>query len=284
MEGRILTEHFGTRRLFQITPLDIEEFKKLRKQAPAKGKKIRSDVSVNRELEVLRHMLNKAVEWGMLDQNPFTRFRDPVFFGERNDRVRFLTQEQIPTLLSVSPPYLANLIKGAIFTGLRRGDLFNLKWTDVDLETGLLTFREQKKMEKLGFKYLNEDMIDLLMQIPKGESDYIFLGPNGKPLRDIKRSFHTALKKAGITDFHWHDLRHTSASHLLMRGASMKAVQEHLGHTSIAMSQRYSHLSKDFQREQVNLLNGLCGENAKKMLRNEEIERLEGQPDVNATA
>jgi integrase len=252
-------EFFKDKRLFQITPLDIEQFKKQRKETPVRGGKIRSDVSVNRELEVLRHMLNKAVEWGMLDENPFTRFKDPIFFEERNDRVRFLEEEEIKKLLDVSPPYLANLIKGAIFTGLRKGDLFNLKWSDVNLERGFLNYREQKKREKLGFKYLNRDMIGLLMEIPKGESDFIFLGLDGKPLKDIKRSFHTALKKTGIKDFRWYDLRHTSASHLLMRGASMKAVQEHLGHTTIAMTQRYSHLSRDFQKEEVNRLNGLCG-------------------------
>ena len=259
-----VSDFFKDKKLFQITPLDIEQFKKQRKETPVRGGKIRSDVSVNREIEVLRHMLNKAIEWGMLDENPFTRFRDSIFFEERNDRVRFLEEDEIKKLLDVSPPYLANLIKGAIFTGLRKGDLFNLKWSDVNLERGFLNYREQKKREKLGFKYLNGDMIDLLMQIPKGGSDYIFSGPDGKPLRDIKRSFHTGLKKAGIKDFHWHDLRHTSASHLLMRGASMKAVQEHLGHTTIAMTQRYSHLSRDFQKEEVNRLNGLCGENGKK--------------------
>jgi integrase len=177
-----------------------------------------------------------------------------------------------------------NLIKGAIFTGLRKGDLLNLKWSDVNLERGFLNYREQKKNEKLGFKYLNADMIGLLMEIPKGESDFIFLGPDGKTLRDIKRSFKTALKKAGIKDFRWHDLRHTSASHLLMRGASMKTVQEHLGHTTIAMTQRYSHLSKDFQREEVNRLNGLCGENGKKLVRNEVLVRNEAQATINATA
>jgi integrase len=278
------SDYFKDKRLFQITPLDIEQFKKQRKEIPVRGGKIRSDVSVNRELEVLRHMLNKAVEWGMLDENPFTRFKDSIFFEERNDRVRFLEEDEIKKLLGVSPPYLANLIKGAVFTGLRKGDLLNLKWSDVNLERGFLNYREQKKREKLGFKYLNGDMIDLLMQIPKGESDYIFPGLDGKPLKDIKRSFHTALKKAGIKDFRWHDLRHTSASHLLMRGASMKAVQEHLGHTTIAMTQRYSHLSRDFQKEEVNRLNGLCGENGKKLVRNEDLVRNEAEGTTNATA
>ena len=279
-----ISEFFKDKRLFQITPLDIEQFKKQRKEAPVRGGKIRSDVSVNRELEVFRHMLNKGVEWGMLNENPFNRFKDPIFFEERNDRVRFLEEDEIKKLLDISPLYLSNLIKGAIFTGLRKGDLFNLKWSDVNLERGFLNYREQKKRDKLGFKYLNGDMINLLMEIPKGEGDYIIHGPDGNPLKDIKRSFKTALKKAGIKDFHWHDLRHTSASHLLMRGASMKTVQEHLGHTTIAMTQRYSHLSKDFQREEVNRLNGLCGENGKKMVRNEDLVRNEEHITASATA
>lgn len=196
-------------------------------------------------MEILRHMMNKAIEWGMLDANPVERFRESIFYAETNDRVRFLEEEGIKTLLQLSPPYLANLIKGAIFTGLRRSDLFNLKWTEVNLEKGILFFHEGKEMGKLGIKYLNDDMISLLMGIRKGKSEYIFNGPiprkkgegkkylalpdpDGKPLKDMKRSFHAALKKAGIKDFHWHDLRHTSASYLAMKGASLKAVQEHL--------------------------------------------------------
>ncbi len=69
-----------------------------------------------------------------------------------------------------------------------------------------------------------------------------------------------------------------------MRGASLKAPQEHLGHTSIAMTQRYWHLSRDFQREQDNLLNGLCGESGKKLARNEVFEGKKEETGVNATA
>jgi integrase len=298
-----ITQHFGDRALFQICAIDIEEFKKARKEAPAKGKKSRSDVSVNREMEILRNMMNKAIEWGMLDVNPFQRFKESVFFEETNDRVRFLEEEDIKKLLEISPPYLANLIKAAIFTGLRKSDLFNLRWSDVNLEKGILFFHEGKKRGKLGIKYLNDDMVSLLIGIHKGKSEYIFNGPvprkkgegkkekyvalpdpDGNPLSDIKRSFHAALKKAGIKDFHWHDLRHTSASYLAMKGASLKAVQEHLGHSSIAMTERYSHLSENFQREQVNLLNGLCGESGKKLVRNEVLIRNEAENEINATA
>ena len=74
----------------------------------------------------------------------------------------------------------------------------------------------------------------------------------------MKRSFQTALRRAGIEDFRFHDLRHTSCSHLTMRGAPIQAVQDHAGHSSIKMTMRYSHLSPQFQRESIQLLNGLC--------------------------
>jgi integrase len=215
-------------------------------------------VAVNRELETLRHMFNKAVEWGMMEKNPFDKFRDRILFKEDENRIRYLKEDEIKRLFAVleekpkekkkSPPeevptrkinpfYLKNIVKAALLTGLRRGDLLSLKWANVDLEKGVLFFNEQKKRSKRRIKVLNSDMIELLKSIPHGESETIFNGRDGKPLKDIKRSFRTALKKAGIKDFHFHDLRHTSASYMVMRGASLKAVQEHLGHTSLTMTQ-----------------------------------------------
>jgi integrase len=279
-----LTSYFGDFKLFQITPHDIEQFKKAKKDTPVKGpwneemkshtEKERSDISVNRELEILRHLLNKAIEWGWLDENPFKRFKEPIFFQEKNDRVRFLEEDEIARLLEAAPPHLQNIVRAALYTGLRKSDLLGLKWGDVNLEKGFLTYQEQKKNNRLQFKYLNEDMMNLLMGIRAGEDEFIFHGPDGKPLKDIRRSFTTALKKAGIQNFHFHDLRHTSASHLLMRGASLKTVQEHLGHSTITMTQRYSHLSRDFQKEQIQLLNGLCLKNGKKIVRNDQIEEV----------
>jgi len=160
-----------------------------------------------------------------------------------------------------------------------------LKKTDANVERGFLTYREQKKGGKIRIKELNDDMIALLMEMPKGPSEYIFCGPNGEPLKNVQRSFRTALKKAGIKDFHFHDLRHTSASHLLMRGASLKSVQEHLGHSSLAMTQRYSHLSRNFQKQEVQKLNGLCDEeSSKKLVRSEELTKSKELPGPYATA
>ena len=183
---------------------------------------------------------------------------------------------------------------------MRKGDVLRLKWEQINLETGLLTYREQKKRNKVNHKFLNNDMIELLMQISKGKSEYISNGPvhrkkgegkkekyvalpdpDGKPLTDIKKAFNTACKKAGIKDLHFHDLRHTGASHLAMSGATLQTVQKQLGHTNITMTQRYSHLTSDFERQQVNLMNGSCADiknSSKKLVRNE------AQATINATA
>lgn len=289
-----LTEYFGDKKLLQITPKDIEEFKKLRKDAPVNGKE-RSGVSVNRELEVLRHMLNKAIEWQWLERNPFTVFKESVFYGEDNSRSRYLEPDEMVRLFDVlekSPSYLRNIIKGAIFTGLRKGDLLKLQWKDIDKGKGYLTYLEQKKRNsrnkgpKTVTKFINQDMIDLLdsMSIL---GDYVFCDSDGKPFKNVTRAFKTALKRAGITNFHFHDLRHTSASYLLMRGASLAAVQKHLNHKDFKMTQRYAHLAERFQKEQVNKLDGLFDgmeNSSKKLVRSDQIEGVGDQPNVNATA
>jgi len=277
---KIIKDFFKEKRLYQISPLDVETYRKQRKETPTRAKKPRSEVAVNRELETLRHVFNKAVEWGMMEKNPFDKFREPILFKEDENRVRYLTEDEIKRLFAVldkkpkekkrkkslpedapnkivNPFYLKNIVKAALLTGLRRGDILNLKWSDVDLEKGILFYNEQKKRNKRRIKVLNSEMIELLKSIHSGESETIFNGPDGKPLKDIKRSFRTALKNAGIKDFHFHDLRHTSASYMVMRGASLKAVQDHLGHTSLMMTQRYAHLSPEFQRSEVERLSGI---------------------------
>jgi len=220
----ILKGYFKGRRLYQITPLDVEIYKKERKNTPTRAKRERSEVAVNRELETLRHVFNKGVEWGMMEKNPFDKFRETILFKEDENRVRYLTEAEIKRLMTVleekprkqeseeapkkvNPYYLKNIVTAALLTGLRRGDILNLKWADVDLEKGILFYNEQKKKNRRRVKVLNSDMIQLLKSVPKGESETIFNGPDGKPLRDIKRSFRTALKRAKIQNFHFHDLR-----------------------------------------------------------------------------
>ena len=267
-----IEKYFSGKLLSQITPYDIETYKRLRKETSItvmrrKGDvwvnvdtgRMRSDASVNRELACLSHLFSKAVEWEMMEESPFRKMRR-LFFKENNQRTRFLTEEEIKSLLAVDyegcPKYLKPIIATAIYTGLRKGEILNLKWKAVDLERGLIYVRENKQ-NHLQVKMVNDDLIDLFMKLPvKGE--YLFHDEEGKPLRDVKRSFQTALRRAGIEDFRFHDLRHTSCSYLTMRGAPIQSVQDHAGHSSIKMIMRYSHLSPAFQKGSVQLLNGLC--------------------------
>lgn len=299
----IIKDFFGQRKLCQIGPLDIENFKKRRKATLTRRGKERSDVAVNRELETLRHMLYKAIEWGMMTENPFTKFRDSILYAEDENRIRYLSEDEIKNLFAVldqekakkkNPEekvrpygYLGNIVRAALLTGLRRGDLLKLKWSDLDLDKRILFFNEQKKRGKRRTKVLNTDMTALLRGIARGENENIFNGPDGQPLLDVKRSFRTVLKEAGIKDFHFHDLRHTSASYMVMRGASLRAVQEHLGHTSLAMTQKYAHLSPEFQRSEAEKLSGLFNGglvSSKNLVRNGENADVHPNTTITATA
>jgi integrase len=269
---KVMENHFKGRLLSQITPFDIDSYKKMRKEATItvtmkKGDtfvtvdtgRTRSDASVNRELACLSHLFGKAVEWEMIDESPFRKMRG-LFFKENNKRTRFLAEEEIKKLLEVNydglPPYLKPIVATAIYTGLRKGEILNLKWKDIDLEHGMIYVR-QNKQNRLQVKMINDDLMDILMKLPV-KGDYLFHDEEGKPIKDVKRSFQTALRRVGIEDFRFHDLRHTSCSHLTMRGAPIQAVQDHAGHSSIKMTMRYSHLSPQFQRESIQLLNVLC--------------------------
>jgi integrase len=258
-QDMILTKHFGDYKLCGIGTLDIETFKRQRAETKTKSGKVRTGIAINRELELLRSVLNKAKEWGYLDQNPFSRFQKSIMEPEDHGRVRYLTEDEIKALLAACPDYLGNIVRAALLTGLRKGDVLSLKWEDVDLEKGILFFNEEKKRGRRQVKILNDDMVNLLMGIPKGKSDHIFTY-EGKPLKDVQRSFRTALKKAKIENFHFHDLRHCSASLLAQRGVGLQIIQRHLGHSSISMTQRYSHLSDAALKEGIDKLNGLFGE------------------------
>ena len=161
----ILLNSFGDgddqpgRKLCSISPYDLEEFKRRRKETPTRSGKPRSDVSVIRELETLRHLFNKAVEWGMMTESPFDKFKRSILFEERRDRCRYLTEEEIKHLLAACPDYLERIVRGALLTGLRKRDLLGLQWNQVDLDRKILCFAEQKKRGKRGVKVLNSDFL-----------------------------------------------------------------------------------------------------------------------------
>jgi len=137
---------------------------------------------------------------------------------------------------------------------MRKGEIFNLKWQDVNFNLRLVHVSDSKNNEARDIP-INDVLYETLKALKdKAEEgqDYIFVNPKtNKPYDNVKKSFKTALKKAGIEDFTFHDLRHTFASHLVMSGVDLMTVKELLGHKDIKMTMRYSHLSPDHKRMAV---------------------------------
>jgi integrase len=258
-------DHFGNRKLSQITYLDLETYRNRRKAIPARGTKPRTDASVNREMALISHMLNKAVEWGLLENSPFKKGKR-LMFKENNHRLRFLTETEIEALLKACDdlktytPYLTPIVETALLTGMRRGELLSLKWEQI--RNGFIYLTETKSGKGRQIP-INDRLAEVFREVRRGnqlKSPHVFCDSQGRRFLEVKRSFTSACRRAGIEDFRFHDLRHTFASRLVMKGASLKAVQELLGHADMKMTMRYAHLSKEHLRDSVNLLNDLpCG-------------------------
>ena len=176
------------------------------------------------------------------------------FLKEPAGRVRFLEREEIIKLLSNCSKKLRPIIVLALFTGFRRGEIFNLKWRDIDFRRNIITLLDTKNGEKREVP-MNEQVKTALIRVRKHpESEYIFCGQDGKPCHDIRKSFFTLLNKSGIKDFRFHDLRHTFASHLVMSGVDLNTVRELMGHKDMTMTLRYSHLAQSHKQRAVDLL------------------------------
>ena len=227
-------------------------FRNERKDLLTKKKQERKDATVNRELACLRHMLSKAVEWGMMEMNPFDKIQD-LFFMENNARLRFLNEDEITKLIDVCRPHLRPMVICAINTGMRKEELLSLRWEQIRDGFIYLTKTKSKKARQIP---VNGDLQELFISIKTRHiKGYVFCKLDGSRFIDINGAFRSAVKKAKITDFHFHDLRHTFASLMLLRGVAPKVISEALGHASVAFTMdTYSHIIEGMQEEAMALL------------------------------
>ena len=152
-------------------------------------------------------------------------------------------------------------ISFAINTGLRKGEMQNLKWHDVDYRQRLIGVHDTKNGESR-YIPINQVAKNILLSTPKHpESPYVFCKRTNGKTYNFRKGFETALKKADIKNFRWHDLRHTFASHLIMAGVDLNTVRELLGHKSLDMTLRYAHLSQDHKNRAVQALEAKLGTN-----------------------
>jgi len=231
-------------------------FRNSRKELMTIHHRQRADDTVNREIEALRHMLAKAVEWEMMEENPFDKLKD-IYYQENNQRLRFLDEREIVRLLDACRAHLRPIVICALNTGMRLSEILTLRWEQIRGEFIYLTKTKAKRARQIP---INADLQELFNSMKTRHiKGYVFCKKNGERYKDINGAFKSALRKAKIEDFHFHDLRHTFASHWVMRNGSLRGLQTILGHSSLAMTMRYSHLSKEFQKEEIRLLEGLTG-------------------------
>lgn len=137
---------------------------------------------------------------------------------------------------------------------MRKGELLTLKWSSIDFDRGFIYLTQTKNGERREVP-MNEHVKTELIGYPRHlTSPYVFCNADGSHIKSVKGSFATARLKAKITNFRFHDLRHTAASHLVMSGAELNTVREILGHKSMQMTMRYSHLTADHKKQAVELI------------------------------
>lgn len=231
----------------------------LSKGTTKRGEK-RTNATVNRYLAALSHALSTAVnEWEWLETNPLLKIKRQA---ESQGRVRYLDDNERSRLLETckqsSNKELYAIVVLALSTGMRKGEILNIKRRDVFINEGFLILDKTKNNERRRVPIIGHahEVLTNQLKIVRLNTDYIFPSKDGKKPIDIKRPWEVAITKAGIDDFRFHDLRHSCASYLAMNGATQRDLMEVLGHKTVQMTKRYSHLSDSHISSVVGSMNG----------------------------
>jgi len=240
----------GTKKLDQIDQQDIERYKSRKLEQGLVHK------TINNHLTVLRCALSVAEEWKLIKHIPkvkWLRVPEPDF--------DYLEFDEADRLIEAADRDWRTMIVVALRTGMRQNEILGLRWDDVDLVRGQIHVRQGNwrghintpKNHRSRVIPMSRQCYDELKNYRHLKGNYVFCFEDGKPLTDgkCKWPLWSACKAAGLRRIGWKVCRHTFASHLVMRGVPLKAVQELMGHATIEMTMRYAHLSPDVRREAV---------------------------------
>lgn len=254
----------GNHTLADATPALIAECRdKLASTVTVRGKQY-APASVLRYMSALSHAFTIAVkEWGWIDDTPMRKVTKPSL---PRGRVRFLSDDERARLLKVcnesSSPYLYPVVVLALSTGMRQGEIMGLTWDVVDLNRGRAILHETKNGERRAVAITGHalELLKEMNKVRRIDSKLIFPAKEIKPQKpqkpmDLRTPWKTAVKKAELSDFKFHDLRHSAASYLAMNGASLAEIAEVLGHKTLQMVKRYAHLSEGHTARVVESMN-----------------------------
>ncbi len=251
--------HIGELTLNKITPALIVEYRnKLRNEVNEKGQ-TRKGSTVNRYLAAMSAVFGIAVsEWQWVKENPFKRVRREK---EPEGRIRFLSSDERSDLLDACKQsdnknlYVITVL--ALSTGMRQSEIMSLKWDQLNFDRKTITLYKTKNNDVrvvplVGFasKELSEHS-----KIRNIKNPFVFTGRTQSHANFPRKAWETALQRAEIEDFTFHDCRHSAASELAMNGASLHEIAAVLGHKTLAMVQRYAHLSESHTMSVVERMN-----------------------------
>ncbi|HDM78643.1 MAG TPA: site-specific integrase [Deltaproteobacteria bacterium] len=265
----------GEKRLSELSPFDLERVKS---QLLKKGL---SPATVKHCLVLVRQIINKAIAWGLWrGENPVSKIKLPRL---NNQRIRFLSYEEADLLLEhlqkVSPQ-LHNMALLSLHTGMRAGEIFNLKWQHIDFKNRIIYVADPKS-GRSRITHMTNTVKSMFAKMQKGDpEELVFKNRKGGKITEISNSFSRAVKQLGFNDgitdtrqrVTFHTLRHTFASWLAIEGTPILTIKELLGHKTLAMTERYSHLIPDAKKEAISIID-------KRMRKGKSITVLHSQND-----
>ncbi len=246
---KMLIKFFKNKTIDKLTELDIQDYKRKRLETV-------KPQTLDSELRILKAILNFAKKHYNVEV-PTVRL-----LKADEERTTYLTPDELRKLIDACPPWFKPVVKFAASTGLRASELFSLRWEDVNINEGYIIIRSAySKNNETSYIPVHSEALNALKEASEYQkskgitSDYVFVNSRGKPYkyedRTYLRVFKTALRKAGLKNVRFHDLRHTFASLSVMQGLDLYTVQHLLRHKTQKMTQRYSHLSPEFLRKEL---------------------------------
>ena len=244
----------GNKMLSEIAPLDLENLKE------SLLKKGRSPATTKHVLVIIRQLINKAIMWKMWSgENPIKGVKLPKL---NNKKERFFTHQEANELLSElkrrsKQLHLIALV--SLHTGMRAGEIFGVRWGDLDFENMTINVIDTDKGETRK-AFMTKKVRSHLNSLDQGmPSDFVFKARGGGKIKGVSKSYYESVKKLGFNDgvtdrlqkAGFHTLRHTFASWLAIQGTPILEIKELLGHATLAMTERYAHLIPDQKRESV---------------------------------
>ena len=259
--GNTLLRAFAGRRVDEIRHQDLEIFMERRKNGEYRSELSKkpkpSNVTINHEMKMMKHMFNQAVLWDMLPTNPLRLVRClPVLAF----RPRYATIDELTKIRDYSSPELWDMVVFELCTAFRPKEIFNLKWNDLDWPQRLITVTDPKNRKPRLIPMNNAVYAVLMQRLQHRFSEYVFPGINGKKRTSLRTAWNATCRRAGVTGLHFYDLRKTFCTVLASEGTDPRTLMDMSGHRDLQSIAPYLAFRTDKKRQALDILDRMLKE------------------------